>query len=71
MTHEAGIWDQAHGSSASWTDVDNDGYVDLYVANYGIVHDASHYTSEANILYHNNVMVHLQTSRIRQAFQVL
>jgi len=45
VTEEAGLAgpDDAYGMAASCADYDNDGYLDLYVCNYG-----------RNILYHNN-----------------
>ncbi len=45
VTEQAGVGgpDDAYGMAASCADYDNDGYLDLYVCNYG-----------RNILYHNN-----------------
>ena len=43
VTAKAGLKDTAYGMGAVAADYDNDGFVDLYVTNYG-----------ANILYHNN-----------------
>ena len=45
VTEKAGVggYDDSYGMSASCADYDNDGYLDLYVCNYG-----------KNILYHNN-----------------
>ena len=34
LTHEAGVADDGWGTSAAFSDVDLDGYLDLYVANY-------------------------------------
>ena len=44
VTQKAGITALGRGLGAIWTDVDNDGWVDLYIAN----------DREANFLYHNN-----------------
>ncbi len=43
VTDQAGVGDTGYGMCAIFGDVDNDGYVDLFVGNYG-----------ANTLYHNN-----------------
>jgi enediyne biosynthesis protein E4 len=43
VTEKAGLKDAAYGMGAVAADYDNDGYVDLFVTNYG-----------RNILYHNN-----------------
>lgn len=43
VTEKAGLHDRAYGMGAIAADYDNDGYVDLFVTNYG-----------ANILYRNN-----------------
>ncbi len=45
----AGIDAVARSHSAAWADYDNDGYLDLFVGNYGIVAVA-----DPNYLYHNN-----------------
>ena len=43
VTQKAGLNDTAYGMGAAAADYDNDGFVDLYVTNYG-----------GNVLYHNN-----------------
>ena len=43
VTEEAGVGDSAQGMGVAAGDYDNDGFVDLYVTNYG-----------RNVLYHNN-----------------
>jgi hypothetical protein len=43
VTEKAGLNDRAYGIGATAADYDNDGFVDLYVTNYG-----------GNILYHND-----------------
>lgn len=53
VTKKSNIVDSLHGNSASWADYDNDGFLDLYVANYGL-HIPIGVTNEPNILYHNN-----------------
>ncbi len=60
VTLSAHINDVFHGVSASWADYDNDGYLDIYVLNRGVLlsdllDDPSvPYKFEPNILYHNN-----------------
>ncbi len=47
----------SNGFGAAWADYDNDGYLDLYVANYGGLgpNDSKQvYSYEPNQLYHNN-----------------
>jgi hypothetical protein len=46
VTDRAGVGSKAFTYSAAFADVDNDGYLDLYLANYGV--------GAANTLYHNN-----------------
>ncbi len=43
VTEDAGVGDMGFGMSAIFGDVDNDGWLDLFVGNYG-----------KNVLYHNN-----------------
>ena len=43
VTDTAGVGDRGYGMGVAVGDIDNDGYVDLYVTNYG-----------PNVLYHNN-----------------
>ncbi len=47
VTEEAGVGHSGQGMGVAAGDYDNDGFVDLYVTNYGT-------TSDGNILYHNN-----------------
>jgi hypothetical protein len=54
VTPSSGIVaDKYAGSSGSWGDYDNDGYIDLYVANYGHC-DAGTMDYHPDKLYHNN-----------------
>lgn len=46
ITDQAGVGSKEFTYSAAFADVDNDGYLDLYLANYGV--------GAGNILYHNN-----------------
>ena len=48
VTHTAGVADPQSSFCAAWADYDNDGYLDLYIAD-GIIGDGA-----ANVLYHNN-----------------
>ncbi len=45
VSEEAGIKDSADGMGCAWADYDNDGWLDIYVANYG---------DQPDFLYHNN-----------------
>lgn len=51
---KSGMKDIFHGTGATWFDYDNDGWLDLYVANYGVWKNDDDWTFEPNILYHNN-----------------
>ncbi|NOY87524.1 MAG: CRTAC1 family protein [Deltaproteobacteria bacterium] len=46
VTDQAGVGSKEFTYSAAFADVDNDGYLDLYLADYGV--------GARNILYHNN-----------------
>ena len=48
VTHTAGVADPQSSFCAAWADYDNDGYIDLYIAD-GVIGDGA-----ANVLYHNN-----------------
>ena len=48
VTHTAGVADPQSSFCAAWADYDNDGYIDLYIAN-GVIGDGA-----ANVLYRNN-----------------
>ena len=48
VTHDAGVADPQSSFCAAWADYDNDGYIDLYIAD-GVIGDGA-----ANVLYHNN-----------------
>jgi len=60
ITEQAGIRNLYHGVSASWADYNNDGYLDIYVLNRGILLGGAldvltiPYKFEPNILYRNN-----------------
>ena len=47
-THAAGVADPQSSFCAAWADYDNDGYIDLYIAD-GVIGDGA-----ANVLYRNN-----------------
>ena len=48
VTYTAGVADPQSSFCAAWADYDNDGYLDLYIAD-GVIGDGA-----ANVLYHNN-----------------
>ena len=48
VTNAAGVADPQSSFCAAWADYDNDGYLDLYVAD-GVIGDGA-----ANVLYRNN-----------------
>ena len=48
VTHAAGVADPQSSFCAAWADYDNDGYLDLYIAD-GVIGDGA-----ANVLYRNN-----------------
>ena len=48
VTHTAGVDDPQSSFCAAWADYNNDGYIDLYIAN-GVIGDGA-----ANVLYRNN-----------------
>ena len=48
VTHTAGVSDPQSSFCAAWADYDNDGFIDLYIAN-GVIGDGA-----ANVLYRNN-----------------
>ena len=48
VTHTAGVSDPQSSFCAAWADYNNDGYIDLYVAD-GVIGDGA-----ANVLYRNN-----------------
>ena len=48
LTHTAGVADPQSSFCAAWADYDNDGYLDLYIAD-GVIGDGA-----ANVLYRNN-----------------
>ena len=54
VTAEAGISDAYHGWGAAWADYNNDGFDDVYVANWGITPKDGPYVFEPNLLYRNN-----------------
>ena len=56
LSRLANIGEKRRGSGASWGDYDNDGFIDLYIANHGSYRPDGEYiiTFEPNVLYHNN-----------------
>jgi len=48
VTHTAGVADPQSSFCAAWADYDNDGFIDLYIAD-GVIGDGA-----ANVLYRNN-----------------
>ena len=57
VTHELGLKNQGYSSTSSWADYDNDGDMDLYSMNLGIV-DQKNFTvyPQSNILFRNQLM---------------
>ena len=53
VTKRAGVEGKEHSAGVAWADYDKDGYLDLYVANYGLI-TAGGGLFEGNNLYHNN-----------------
>lgn len=53
VTKEARVGGNYHSAGHAWADYNKDGYLDLYVANYGVIIDGK-VKSEANNLYRNN-----------------
>jgi len=53
ITKKAGINDAYNSQGVAWGDFNNDGFLDLYVANFGTLVNSS-YKYEPNILYKNN-----------------
>ena len=51
MTEQAGVGDEGFGSNAALGDIDNDGYLDIYVANTGFSDEAM---GDPDVLYQNN-----------------
>ena len=55
VTEAAGVGGSAHSTSSAWGDYDNDGWLDLYVANLGIMNHMTWWLrNESNVLYRNN-----------------
>ena len=62
VSKKAGITVGSHGRGMAWGDYNNDGFLDLYIANYGVLKfqktdtswDLTGWITEPNILYHNN-----------------
>lgn len=51
VTSEAGVGNEGLGSNAALGDIDNDGYLDIYIANTGFSDDEM---GDPDVLYHNN-----------------
>ncbi|MBI2033509.1 MAG: CRTAC1 family protein [Candidatus Liptonbacteria bacterium] len=58
VTMSAGLTHGGNGTSAVWGDVNNDGFIDLFVANYSdfdfVGFTTPHFAGEENVLYKNN-----------------
>ena len=51
VTFSSGLQDSMQSTAAVWVDYNNDGWLDIYVCNYGNVNNAG---EEPNVLYKNN-----------------
>ena len=54
ITKEAGIKNLYYGIGVAWADYNNDGFLDIYVANRGSIDKEGVYVYEPNILWRNN-----------------
>lgn len=54
VTSESGIDNPYNGRGSNWVDYDNDGDLDIYIANEGVFPTPDVYFYEPNILYRNN-----------------
>jgi len=54
VTMQSGIVNKYHGRGSNWVDYDNDGDLDIYIANQGDYVETIRYTYEPNILFRNN-----------------
>ena len=55
VSTQAGVDDPLDGKTASWGDYDNDGFLDLYVANWSCYTDCGRpFAGDTDALYHNN-----------------
>ena len=65
VTHAAGLLIHRAVSAPAWADYDNDGFLDLYIAD-GVIGDGA-----ANVLYRNNGMARSQIPLNQQASRIL